>query len=612
MSDWKDYGMGNPTDQEKTMTASITKDAQGNILGQYQDTQNDKQYASTPNTTTDTTESKTGSGLEAALGTDYSWDTKAEERAGLDYESQVLEAKSQYLTNRQELESQGQQMQEQVDMQKYSQNQSNEKAGWTGGYVLDTERQMAYLKQTIQSQMYGQMELQKYGYDTSLAAARLAYDTNKYDLAMQYYQKAIENALGEAQITGYYVSPETSEMLNEYSIASSIMNDATATEEDKRRADKVLSSVYNWFEANGISKQGVETIAHQEFIVALREAADKALKYDDEKLLQIDWETFREVDENGKVYNNNEASTVNFTKMSNEELLSYAHRSEIAKQQVHGYLDNIIERDIINYLESVKKVNDKTVTYDISTEDFKKYLENRGIVQINNILKSAESSEEDKNLFKSYQLNTMVDKSPLYISVDENGKIKIAFNNKNLPDIIMHDSLSTKMDYSTNTAKNDNWVYSIKADGTIGDKIGYSYTDTDDLYKKLNNNGIRTGDQIILDTTKEKSEWGDKINQVDFDGDTSKGEAGPYVEQIVKDAKEGKIQIGQYVQFNYGSLKGDTNYTYVYIGQGKFAKCKFDAAYDDESTKFYVPTNYTKQHARVGWAQRTYQIIKKY
>ena len=581
-----------PTNVNTTAQAPITKSEDGVILEQYQDQNKQDQYATMPNTKTSPTESTTGSGLDAAKETEYSWNTKAEERAGLDYESQVLEAKSQYLTNRQELESQGQQMQEQVSMQKYSQNQSNEKAGWTGGYVLDTERQMAYLKQTIQSQMYGQIELQKYGYDTSLAAARLAYDTNKYDLALEYYNTALSRAVSEAEITGYYVSPETSEMLNEYSIASRTLNDPNAKEEDKQRADKVIASVYEWFEANGISKQGVETIAHQEFILALKDAADKSLTYTDESLLQIDWETFREVDENGKVYNNNEATTVNFTKMSNQELLDYAHRSEIAKQQVHGYLDNIIERDIINYLDSVKKVDGETVTYNISTEDFKKYLENRGVVQINNILKSAESSEDNKNLFKSYQLNTMVDKSPLYISVDENNKIKIAFNNKNLPDIIMHDSLSTKMDYSTNTAKNDNWIYSINADGTIGDKIGYNYKDTEDLYKKLNNNNINTGKQIILDTTKDQSEWGNKIDQVDFDGDTSKGKAGPYIQQIVKDAKEGKIKLGQYVQFNYGEHDwlGRTNYTYVYIGQGKFAKCKYDG--NTQKGNLYIPSGY--------------------
>ena len=150
-------------EQRKDITQDpmVTLNKNGSIKEQYTNDNNTSEYATSPNTTTPTNKSNTGSGIDAALGTEYSWDTKASERANLDYEAAVLESKSNYLTNRQELESQGQQLQQQVDMQKYSQNQSSEKAGWTGGYVLDTERQMEYLKQTIQSQMYGQMELQK-------------------------------------------------------------------------------------------------------------------------------------------------------------------------------------------------------------------------------------------------------------------------------------------------------------------------------------------------------------------------------------------------------------------------------------------------------------------
>lgn len=331
-----------PTNIDTTAQAPITNSGDGVILDQYRDQNNQEQYATKPNTTTESKDSSTGSGLEAALGTDYSWNTKAEERAGLDYESAVLESKQNYLTNRQELESQGQQMQEQVTMQKYSQNQSNEKAGWTGGYVLDTERQMAYLKQTIQSQMYGQMELQKYGYDTSLAAARLAYDTNKYDLALEYYNTALSRAVSEAEITGYYVSPETSEMLNEYSIAARIMNDETATEEDKQRADKVLASVYEWFEANGVSKQGVETYSHLVEERTHKMSIDKLYEYQNEAQNQLSTDTFVKLDANGnKTYTDTGVETVDFSKMSTQEILEYTKTSEAAKDQYLSRLDSI-------------------------------------------------------------------------------------------------------------------------------------------------------------------------------------------------------------------------------------------------------------------------------
>ena len=336
-----------PTNLETTAQAPVTKGEDNVILDQYQDQNKQNQYATKPNTTTDTKNSSTGSGLDAAMGTEYSWDTKAKERADLDYESAVLESKANYLTNRQELETKGLQGQEQLDMQKYSTNQSNEKAGWTGGYVLDTERQMAYLKQTIQSQMYGSMELQKYGYDTSLVAARLAYDTNKYDLALEYYNTALSRAVSEAEITGYYVSPETSEMLNEYSIASRILNDDTATTEDKQRADKVLASVYEWFEANGISKQGVETYSHLVEERTHKMSLDKLYEYQNDAQNQISTDTFVKLDENGnKIYGETGMETINFSKMDGTALKEYITNpdgtiNEQKRDQYYSRLDSL-------------------------------------------------------------------------------------------------------------------------------------------------------------------------------------------------------------------------------------------------------------------------------
>ena len=340
----------NPTNVNTTMQASITKNEDGVILDDYAVqnsngtvTDNTK-YSSKPNTTTATQQSATGSGLEAANETTYSWNTKAEERAGLDYESAVLEAKQNYLTNRQEIEAQGQQGQGQIAMQKYSQNQSNEKAGWTGGYVLDTERQMEYLKQTIQSQMYGQMELQKYGYDTSLAAARLAYDTNKYDLALEYYNTALSRAVSEAEITGYYVSPEVSEMLNQYSIASQALNKG----EDVERNERILDSVYKWFEANGISRQGVETYSHIVEERTNKLSIESTLEYIDTANKQINTDTFTKVDSNGNTIFSEDGSsvqTINFSNMSSKEILDYISDNDIAKQQYYGYLDTKITQE---------------------------------------------------------------------------------------------------------------------------------------------------------------------------------------------------------------------------------------------------------------------------
>lgn len=356
------------TEQNKNTASDVLNDANNpmNVNDTYQTTNKDgtikeeyrvdgllddasntpiNRYSNTPNTTTDAVDSKTGSGLKAAEGTNYSWETKAEERAKLDYESSVLETKSNMLQNRQDLESKGQQFQDQFAMQQYTKNQSIDKVGWTGGYVLDSERQVNYLKQTIQAQMYGQMELQKYGYDTSLAAARLAYDTNRYDLALEYYNTALSRAVSEAEITGYYVSPETNEMLDQYSIASKTLNDPNAKEEDKLRADKILTSVYEWFEGHGISKQGVETYNHIVQERTHKMSVEQTLDYINKANKQIDSNTFTKLDANGNAIIGKDGTTmetINFSTSSTEDLLDYIGSNEMAKQQYYGYLDTKI------------------------------------------------------------------------------------------------------------------------------------------------------------------------------------------------------------------------------------------------------------------------------
>ena len=111
------------TEQNKNTASDVLNDANNpmNVNDTYQTTNKDgtikeeyrvdgllddasntpiNRYSNTPNTTTDAVDSKTGSGLKAAEGTNYSWETKAEERAKLDYESSVLESKSNMLENR--------------------------------------------------------------------------------------------------------------------------------------------------------------------------------------------------------------------------------------------------------------------------------------------------------------------------------------------------------------------------------------------------------------------------------------------------------------------------------------------------------------------------------
>lgn len=345
--------------EEKNILDTMVKD--GVVENTYADPNDTGKFASSPvegSLGLPENPTNTGDGLDAATITnkdgtqkqlEYSWDKKAAERADLTYQSSVLEAKANYLNNRQQIESQGQQAQQQSDMISYSENQSVDKVGWTGGYVLDTERQMNYLKETIKSQMYGQMELQKYGYDTSLAAARLAYDTNKYDLALEYYNTALSRAFSLAQLTDYYVAPEVTEHLNQYKIASDILNGDT--EGDKENAARVVQSVHAWFKDHGVSPAGVKTAA----AIAREEAKareDMQLKISMREAYGLtndhfgkDADTFMSIQDGEDSYNLEEGTvkTINFNKMTGEEILNYikGDSTGVAKEQYLSRMDQL-------------------------------------------------------------------------------------------------------------------------------------------------------------------------------------------------------------------------------------------------------------------------------
>ena len=404
---------------DNTMQASITKTAEGDILNQYQNEFDPNKYSTTPNNTVKPDESNSGSGIDAALGTNYSWDTQAQERAEKDYQSAILESKNNFLESRKEIESQGIQNQELIALQDYSQNQSTEKAGWTGGYVLDTERQVNYLKETIKAQMYGQMELQRYGYDTALAAARLAYETNKYDLALQYYNTALQRAVTEAEMTGYYVSPEVSEMLNQYSIASQALNKG----EDVERNEAILSNIYDWFNANGISKQGVKTWAKmkedREWDLSMKKVYMDmyAGAFTDASGTQLDKDLYIMKGPDGEFLYTDKSKTTfkvfNFEKSTAQEVMDYVNNDTTgtAKQQFYSRIDALsyqMELDFETHCRTEGLVSDKDkgTTKDL-VEELKKWLKKETTMDLfkKEISKySGYSNEETLALFGDYEV----------------------------------------------------------------------------------------------------------------------------------------------------------------------------------------------------------------
>ncbi len=331
----------------------------------------------------------TGSGAEAAIGTQYSWEKQGNEKAQASYSTDVLSTKQQALTNRQTIENNAVNYQAEADMMKYQNNQNAEKVGWTGGYVLDQNRQMDYLKASIQAQMYGAMELQKYGHDAGLAAARLSYDLNKTEYAKQYYNEAVSAALSEAQLTGTYFSAETKDMMSQLSVAEQKLEDTTLSEADHEQAQKIKDSIYKWFSTNGISTQGVKTLEAyvQDQNMELQwsnelysryNAAVASLKQEQE----LNPNTFFMVDASGNpIFDGVDVKTIDFASTSIKDALDYVIQdgkisSQTAKEQLYSYFNWYINDAIAKYKSSVaKKDENGATTYSINQKDLKEVFE---------------------------------------------------------------------------------------------------------------------------------------------------------------------------------------------------------------------------------------------
>ena len=131
---------------------------------------------------------------------------------------------------------------------------------------------------------------------------------------------------------------------------------------------------------------------------------------------------------------------------------------------------------------------------------------------------------------------------------------------------------------------------------------------TADYYTELSNKGYNTGQQRIIDMSKPVAEWGNYLEQIDFDADTAKGKAGTYIAAVQKAALNNEIPVGAFVQLNYGAMDGDGNYSYVYMGNGVFAKAIYTMK--DDSKAIWAPEGYKIERDYSG-AKDKLKVTKK-
>ena len=151
----------------------------------------------------------------------------------------------------------------------YNYDKSEAGTYWVAGAINDVETQMQFLNTLITEEMYDEMDLQKYYYDTTLATARAYAAEKKKETAYGYYRAAQEKAIAEASLTGWYMPAEGTYMLGQYTVAQNVVDDPEATAEELNRAHRVINLTEKWFNANQISTRGIKCLSllnHEETV----------------------------------------------------------------------------------------------------------------------------------------------------------------------------------------------------------------------------------------------------------------------------------------------------------------------------------------------------------
>lgn len=202
-----------------------------------------------------------GQSVTDILQTTYG--ANADKQANLLYNKSKASAEMEYSTKATELAASKASNQEALEMTPYSNQQTTDKLGWTGGYVLDQQKQLEVLKAGIQAQLFNQQELNKYGLESQLAAARLDADLKREELAYQYYKDAEELQINKAVTTGYYMPAEAADYLTQQKVAQLEMDKYSDNPEsaEYKRAKEVVDYVTNYFGKLGLTEQGIKTLA---------------------------------------------------------------------------------------------------------------------------------------------------------------------------------------------------------------------------------------------------------------------------------------------------------------------------------------------------------------
>ena len=191
---------------------------------------------------------------KAADDSEYSWNKLAAEMSQTTYDQEANQYRAESIAAKQEIDAAAASAWNNYFAAEYSARQTQDKMGWSGGQKQASDLQVSFLQAESAANMYTQDELQRYGVESKLSIARMYADANQKALALQYYQDEVNKAVNEANLTGYYVPPEASEMFIQQDAAEKILNDPFATEDAKARARGVIANCEQYYANLGFEK----------------------------------------------------------------------------------------------------------------------------------------------------------------------------------------------------------------------------------------------------------------------------------------------------------------------------------------------------------------------
>lgn len=192
--------------------------------------------------------------FKATENADYTWNKMASERAQYTYEQESTQVLSDYAKSMAEIKEAGAAAMDTYFGAIYNANQTADKMGWQGGQVTSNDAKTAFLKASTAANMYSKFELQEYGLESQLSVARMYAEANMEALALEMYQDEINNAVRKAELTGFYISPEASEIMKQQQVAREIIAKPGASDADIKRANEIISAGYRYFDQLGFEK----------------------------------------------------------------------------------------------------------------------------------------------------------------------------------------------------------------------------------------------------------------------------------------------------------------------------------------------------------------------